>query len=73
MDNLEYLEKNRIFKFDDELKAIESENFVISKSKIELRKLYALEIIAEELCKFNAREDNRYGSEDCEQSHDHTG
>ena len=39
----------------------------------EYRKIKALEIIAGELCKFNAREDNKYGNGYCEQSHDHTG
>lgn len=45
MDNLEYLEyikKNSYREYTE-------------RSEIELRKTYALEIIAEELCKFNER------------------
>ena len=65
MTNLEYLQK----KFNEDERS--------SLHEIELdmsyRKVIALEIIAEELCKYTIREENKYSGECCEQSHDHTG
>ena len=63
MTNLDYLEK---MKKDDGDTYIEKADWVY-------RKLKALEIIAEELCKYTIREEYKYSGEYCEQSHDHTG
>jgi len=64
MNNLEYLES--IKKADEKLTLKDIDWFTH-------RKIKALEIIAEELCKLNSREDNKYNGDYAEQSHDHRG
>jgi hypothetical protein len=61
MDNLEWLEE------------MKKQSDSVTGNHWKFRVMKALEIIAEELCKFNAREDNKYDNGYCEQSHDHTG
>ena len=68
MTNLEWLHQ---MKSEDE--RYNKSETTIRKFTDEQRITKALEIIAEELCKLNAREDNKYNNEYCEQSHDHTG
>ncbi len=57
MTNIEYLKECRKAR-DEELKALDTieTSPAKEKMKVELRKIYALEIIAEELCKLNERE-----------------
>jgi len=54
MNNLEYLKESKEAR-NKELKAMNTitKSAEFEKIKIEMRKMYALEIIAEELCKLN--------------------